>query len=248
MAKAFMFLPCFFLWLNATKTAFILKSGNNILRFNKGLTLLLFIFTTAGINGQQKNYGVKTLRQELYLYHEFGKRWDSGISFKTYVSCDYGLFSWFIQGNAGYNVLPWFKIEALYRQSYYKLSADSSKWTYEQRPILRIASKFKKGNFKFRQRNTMELRIFELFKTTWRFKSDLRIKYSTGITMFDISPYITEEVFIGKWGYNRNRLYLGISGNKGRFSPILYMLMQSNRISNDWISHWIMGAAPDIRI
>ncbi len=236
------------------KIILILKLKDNIsFQINpsaKFLFVFIFLFSLTTINskGQLSSKSVNISWQELYLYHEFGKKWDAGILFNTYVSFDHGLFNWFVQGNAGYNILPWFKLEALYRQEYYKISRDSSKWTYEMRPMLRISSSFKLNKFSFRQRNRVEVRLFELFKTRYRFRSDVRIKYSSGITSFDLSPYVTEEVFLGKGGYNRNRLYLGITGKNGRFSPILYMLMQSTNLKSQWFSQWILGAALDIKI
>ena len=220
---------------------------NSIARFFL-IFITLFSYNIFNLEGQQTNKGVNISWQELYLYHEFDKKWETGILFKTYVSFDHGFFDWFVQGNAGYNLLPWFKLEALYRQEYYKISQDSIMWTYEMRPMLRISSSFKLKKFSFRQRNRVEVRLFELFKTRYRFRSDFRIKYSSGITSFDLSPYITEEVFLGKGGYNRNRLYLGISGKNGKFSPVLYMLMQSTNLKSQWVSQWILGAALDIKI
>lgn len=171
-----------------------------------------------------------------------------GVLFNTFVDFDYGFFDWFVEGKISYQILTWLEAEAMYRQEYYKISLDSSNWTYEQRPMLRFSSKFKIGNFKFRQRNRGEMRMFELLNTSFRYRGDLRIKYPTELTSFNLSPYIIEEWFVGKRGYSRNRLYFGISGNKGRFSPVMYMLLQSSKGKERWFSKWICGIALDIRI
>ena len=228
-----------------------MKSFNPILSLTASrihaLFVILFFISTVNIKGQTKE-GVSAAWQELYIYHNFTDRWEAAFLFNSLISLKHGFFDWYLEGKVGYKIFQWLEAEALFRQEYFKTDLDSSNWTYEQRPMLRLASRFKINKFKFRQRNRIELRTFELFETTWRERNDLRIKYVSGLTPFNLSPYVIEEIFITKRGLSRNRMYLGIGGNKGHFSILLYMLLQSDKLKKDWISRWISGIELGINI
>jgi len=213
-------------------------------------TIFLFFAIIISVNdiSAQNSKGVNQSWQEFYVYHEFGKKWEAGILFNLLTHFDHGLYEWFAEGKISYSITHWLATEVLYRQDYYKINIDSIKWTHEQRPMFRIVTGFNAGNFKFRQRNRIELRMFEFFNTKWRLRSDTRIKYATNFTSFNLTPYVTEEIFFTKRGLSRNRMYLGITGSKGLFTPSVYMLMQSDKIKEQWISRWILGVEIGIRI
>ena len=240
-----------FLYLPFTRKSPELSSSNPIRSLTAyripALFVILFFVSSVNIKGQTKE-GVSAAWQELYIYHDFSDKWEAAFLFNSLISLEHGFFDWFLEGKVGYKILPWLEAEALFRQEYFKINLDSSKWTYEQRPMFRLSSRFKINKFKFRQRNRIELRTFELFETTWRERNDLRIKYVSGLTQFNLSPYVIEEIFITKRGLSRNRMYLGIGGSKGKFGILLYMLLQSDKLEKQWISRWINGIELNIKI
>jgi hypothetical protein len=215
----------------------MIKNTSNKLVF---LTLI-FLFSFLGtetIVAQSEKSGLSELWQELYVYRDFNEKISGEVLFNNLYDVNLGNYDWFIEGKISYHWKPWLDIEAMYRHEYFKLG---SAWLKEYRPMIRFSAKTNIGNWSIRNRHRFELRMFEFGDTRFRFRSDLKINPNFNWTAFKINPYVQEEIFIGKDGFNRNRIYSGFEGKKGRFEPAIYFLLQSDDILSDWNNRIIFG-------
>ena len=220
----------------------------NILHHGKSSLILFVFFLYSLFNGvfaNDKDSGVKEIWQELYLYHDFGEKFSAGVLFNNLYSFQFGNYDWFIEGGLTYRVRPWLNVEGMFRQEYYYVG---DKWVYESRPMIRFSGKIELGNWKIRNRHRFEMRIFEFGISQFRYRSDVRVKPSWNWTKMNLNPYLQEEIFINEQRLSRVRSYFGIMGNKGRFSPMIYGLIQSDNFIHQWLHRLIVGIGIDIKL
>ena len=114
--------------------------------------------------------------------------------------------------------------------------------------MFRAVAKKQLGTWKFRNRQRIEYRMFEVGESHFRYRTDLKIKPNWNITTFNINPYLTEEIFVSKEQLSRNRMYGGLEAQKGRVEPAIYALVQSDKLANQWHSRLILGVALGFKI
>uniref|UniRef100_UPI0032169CF1 hypothetical protein n=1 Tax=uncultured Draconibacterium sp. TaxID=1573823 RepID=UPI0032169CF1 len=83
--------------------------------------------------------------------------------------------------------------------------------------------------------------MFEFGETQFRYRTDVKVRSNLNWTSIKLNPYLLEEVFISKKSLSRNRIYGGLEGKKGRFEPIIYMLLQSDNLFSSWNNCFIVG-------
>ena len=201
------------------------------------LCLLLFL-NSEKVVAQSKESGVKEIWQEVFLLHNINEKLSAELLFNNLYSLNVGNYDWFLEGKFTYHWQPWLNVEAMYRHEFYKIVTD---WVQEYRPMIRFLGKTELGNWSFQNRHRFELRAFEIGETRFRYRTDIKINPNWDWTCLSLNPYVLEEIFLGKEGFSRNRIYGGLEGKKGRFEPALYMLIQSDYILNNWNHRFITG-------
>lgn len=217
-------------------------SKDLITKCSKSILTLLFVglcLNSEIVVAQSEKSGVKEIWQEIYLFHDFNEKFYSELLFNNLYNVTAGSsYDWFLEGKLKYHWQPWLDVEAMYRHEYYKIGTD---WVQEYRPMIRFSGKTELGNWSIRNRHRFELRMFEIGKTRFRYRTDVKVKPNRDWTCINLSPYIQEELFFGKKGFSRNRLYGGVEGKAGRFEPAFYMLIQSDNIFSNWRNRFIVG-------
>lgn len=203
-----------------------------------GFIALFTILSSEKVSAQLVESGINELWQELYIYKELNEKWSGGILLNNLYSSEYGHYDWFLEGKLSFRAIKWLEIEAMYRQEYY---ASNGTDIVEYRPMIRFSGKTQFWDWSIRNRHRFELRMFEIGKTRLRYRTDLKINPNFNWTSYNIDPFLLEEVFINQNGFSRNRIYAGIQGKKQRFEPSVYMVLQSNIISNTWHNQLILG-------
>ncbi len=128
-----------------------------------------------------------------------------------------------------------------YRQVYEKKNGE---WKEENRPHFNATVKWAWKDFKFKDRNRLELRIPESKNDKWRYRNELTVESPWKWTDFDIQPYVSDEIFVDFYGekLNRNRLYAGIKFKLfEHFKSEVFYLWQSSKKSDDWIDYNVIG-------
>lgn len=110
------------------------------------------------------------------------------------------------------------------------------KWRRENRPHLNITLKGRLSDFSISSRSRLEYRDRESKDNLWRYRNKVTLKLPVELIGLKLKPYLADEIFIDLdgVGYNRNRLYSGVSlklakGLKGE----IYYLWQSDRSSGN---------------
>lgn len=81
-------------------------------------------------------------------------------------------------------------------------------------------------------RSRLEYRDREIKKDIWRYRNKLTIRLPLEFTELKLKPYLADEVFINldEEGYNRNRLYGGVSFELSKnLTGDIFYLWQSSR-------------------
>ena len=190
------------------------------------------------VSAQHAEYEITELWQEFYVYKDLNEKWSGSILLNNLYSSEFGHYDWFLEGKSTYHATKWLDIEAMYRQEYYDLNGSE---IVEYRPMIRFSGKARIQNWRVRNRHRFELRMFEIGKTRFRYRTDLKINPNFNWTSFNIDPFVLQEVFINQKGFSRNRIYAGIQGKNRRFEPSVYMVLQSNIVSNNWNNQLIVG-------
>lgn len=197
------------------------------------------------------NDGFNELWQEAYLYKELDSKLSFAFLFNNMSRHNIGIYDWFLEGSIRYKLKPWFKLETMLRQEYYKIN---QLWVYETRPMLRLSFSKKSGIWNVRNRHRMEARFFQFGHSRFRYRSDVKLKLSVNWTKLKLNPYMQEEMFIADNRLSRIRSYIGFQGNCGWFEPGFYFLIQSNGldvnkwISQDWYHRGIIGLVCGIKL
>lgn len=176
--------------------------------------------------------------QELYIYRGIGSRWTAAMLYNNLYSSKWGNYDWFLEARIIYQAKKWLTVEAMYRHEFYDVNDVK---VQEYRPMLRFSGKKKIGIWSFRNRHRIELRMFEIGETRFRYRTDLKIKPNLDWSSFKINPYVQEELFVSNEKLSRNRLYCGLEGKKGRFEPTIYALLQSDNREIKWHNRFIIG-------
>jgi len=93
-----------------------------------------------------------------------------------------------------YDFLDWLEIGTNYR--YIKRSIPTIEWKRENRPSIYAELKWNWADFELSNNNKLEYRIVEDFHDRWRYKNKLKIEYPVEWTSLNISPYVSEVIFL----------------------------------------------------
>ncbi len=206
--------------------------------------LILFSILFIPLFGRSKSDVIDEIWQELLVDYDINNNLSTGILINNFYSTQQGNYDRFIEFILCYQFSQKFQIEGLYRHEYYKLD---NIWSYEYRPSVRLSYQINRGGFHFRNRHRAELRLFSIEKSSYRYRTDLLIKPEWSLSTFELKPYIIGEVFIEKEGVSRCRSYLGIEGRKGKISPSIYLLLQSDNYKS-WEHSTILGVSLSIEL
>ena len=207
------------------------------------MTFLFFL--PISIFGNDNEPQVKEFWQQIYAYRSFSEKITGQLLFNNLYSQKLGNYDWFVQGKMSFHARHWLDLELLYRQEFYKVNKITLQ---EYRPMFRAVAKKQLGNWKFRNRQRMEYRMFEVGESHFRYRTDLKIKPDWNLTSLNINPYLTEEIFVSREKLSRNRMYGGFEAQKGRFEPAVYALVQSDKLADKWHSRLILGLVFGLRI
>lgn len=199
---------------------------------------ILFFLFYGNLFAREEHSPIEEFWQEAYLFRNISDKLRGEILFNNLYSQNLGNYDWFLEGKLSYRANTWLDLELLYRHEFYDFEGVK---VQEYRPMFRVSGKKEIGNWTFRNRQRFEYRMFEVESSHFRYRSDLKIKPSWNLTSVNINPYLTEEIFMSHEKINRNRIYFGIEGKKGKIEPALYWLIQSNRYNGNWKHMNILG-------
>ena len=202
------------------------------------LALMMLIYLPCNIEAKGRSNGVQEIWQEHYLSHRLGKKVNAGLLFNNLYRTNIGAYDWFIEAGLKYNISSWLDLEGNYRQEYF---LSNGAWTYENRPFLRVSVNKSFGKLNVRNRQRFEMRFFEYGSSSFRYRSDVRVKLEWNLTKLDLNPYLQEEIFISSGELTRLRSYFGVLGKIGRFEPSAYLLVQSDSELPQWEHALICG-------
>lgn len=194
---------------------------------------------------EDRGSGIEEFWQEAYLYHNLSEKWRVEILFNNLYSQSLGNYDWFLEGKLCYHANNWLDLELLYRHEFYDFNDTK---VQEYRPMFRVSGKKEFGNWTIRNRHRFEYRLFEAESNHFRYRSDLKINPNWNLTSMNINPYLVEEIFVAREKVNRNRVYLGIEGRKGKLEPSLYWLIQSDKSNGSWKNRNILGVMIGIKL
>jgi len=118
--------------------------------------------------------------------------------------------------------------------NYRQIFEDDSKGEQrrEDRPHLNFTLKGKLSGISISDRSRFEFRCREKKEDVWRYRNKITFKLPFELTALKLKPYLADELFfdLDKKGYNRNRLYGGVSfGFTKSIKGEVYYLWQSSR-------------------
>ena len=93
-----------------------------------------------------------------------------------------------------YDYLDWLELGTNYR--YVTRSIPTLGWKRENRPSIYAELKWNWADFELSNNNKLEYRIFEVGDDRWRYKNKLKIEYPVEWTSLNISPYVSEVIFL----------------------------------------------------
>jgi hypothetical protein len=189
--------------------------------------------------------GIQEVWQEFYLHHSVNEKLSTQLLFNNLYHDEWGNYDWFAEAGLKYKLKPWLAVEGMYRQEYFRVEGS---WQKEYRPMLRLSTRTKLGRWHVRNRQRLELRMFDQYPTGLRFRSDIRIKPDWSFTTLNISPFVSEEVFVSKGRLSRVRSYAGFMASRGRFAPMAYLVMQSDEGTSYWQHRLIFGIGLGIEL
>jgi len=138
----------------------------------------------------------------------------------------------------------WIDLGFNYRQVFEKDS--KGQWRQENRPHLNVTLKSKLFGFDLSDRSRLEYRDREIKKDIWRYRNKLTIRLPLEFTELKLKPYLADEVFINldEEGYNRNRLYGGVSFKLSKnLTGDIFYLWQSSRSGGSRKDINVLGTA-----
>ncbi|MGQ7870935.1 DUF2490 domain-containing protein [Sunxiuqinia sp. sy24] len=212
--------------------------------FSITLVALMTLFSR-NTTAQEIESGISELWQELYVYHRLNGKWSGEVLFNNLYSSELGNYDWFLEGKVTFHAKKWLDVEAMYRHEFYDFNGSK---VHEYRPMMRLSGKTTIGNWCFRNRHRLELRMFEIADTRFRYRTDLKVKPNWKWTSLKINPYFQEEIFIDRRKLSRNRIYGGVEAKWGRVEPAIYMLVQSDYLGNSWINRLVGGVVLGIEL
>jgi len=136
----------------------------------------------------------------------------------------------------------WIDLGFNFREAFEKDSA--GEWRQENRPHLNITLKGKLFDLDLSDRSRFEYCDRENKKDLWRYRNKFTVKFPLELTGLKLQPYLADEVFINfdEEGYNRNRLYSGVSFKLSKnLEGNIFYLWQSSRSSGDWKDINVLG-------
>jgi hypothetical protein len=92
-----------------------------------------------------------------------------------------------------YEYLDWLELGIGYR--YITKSTDDG-WKRENRPCINAGLMWNWADFELSDNNKLEYRIRQADEDVFRYKNKLKIEYPLEWTVLEISPYISEEIFL----------------------------------------------------
>ncbi len=202
----------------------------------KWIIFVILACLSLNLCAKKKVYKHKGIWQELYLYHAPSEKFSFGILLNNLYSTSEGNKDWFVQPGVKYEIVTNIHIESLFRREYFK-SDDG--WTYENRSTIRLSGQTHIGNWSIRNRHRVELRYFEKESSSYRYRTDIKLKPDWSFTKLKLKPYIQEEAFVSSKKVSRIRSYFGIQGKKEAFEPSIYLLVQSNNLG-DYFKHLLI--------
>ncbi|MCG8307936.1 MAG: DUF2490 domain-containing protein [Cytophagales bacterium] len=225
------------------------RDGISFKVINWSVKTFLTMFVCSSIHfetfSNEEPNSIREIWQEVYFFHDFGDKVYAEILFNNLYHTNIGNYDWFVEGKIKYTVRQWFEVEGMFRREFYKLD---SIWTFESRPMIRFSSSMNAGIWNMRNRHRFEYRKFEFGEEQFRYRSDLRIMPVWDFTSLNLNPYIQEEIFVSFSRLNRVRSYMGIQGAKGRFEPLIYLLVQSRNFIDVWRHDLIFGIGLGIEL
>jgi len=136
----------------------------------------------------------------------------------------------------------WIDLGVNYRGVFEKDS--NGKWRQENRPHLNVTLKGKLFGFDLSDRSRLEYRDRENKKDVWRYRNKVTVKLPLELTKLKLQPYLADEVFINldEEGYNRNRLYSGVSFKLSKnLTGNVFYLWQSSKSGGGWKDLNVIG-------
>jgi len=146
------------------------------------------------------------------------------------------------------SLADWIDLGFNYRGLFEKDS--KGKWRQENRPHLNVTLKSKLFGFDLSDRSRLEYRDREIKKDIWRYRNKLTIRLPLEFTELKLKPYLAGEVFINldEEGYNRNRLYGGVSFELSKnLTGDIFYLWQSSRSGGGRKDINVLGTALKFR-
>ena len=140
------------------------------------------------------------------------------------------------------SLADWIDLGFNYKQVFQKDSKGT--WRQENRPHLNVTLKGKLFGLDLSDRSRLEYRDRENKKDLWRYRNKLTVKLPLELTALKLQPYLADEVFINLdgEGYNRNRLYSGLSLKLSKnIKAEVYYLWQSSESSGGWEDINVLG-------
>ncbi|MFA6636995.1 MAG: DUF2490 domain-containing protein [Candidatus Omnitrophota bacterium] len=139
-------------------------------------------------------------------------------------------------------IAPWLDIKAGYRHIFNK---GKKHWEYENAPNFNAIVKFDVWGFKVSDRSRIEYRNIEDKKNNWRYRNQLKARFSLRFEKVEVAPYLADEIFLdcsNRGELTRNRLYSGIE--LGMFKHIVvdvYYLWQTSKGKSGWVDYNVLG-------
>jgi hypothetical protein len=153
-------------------------------------------------------------------------RWGKDVAELFYQHYDFG-FSWAFDKA--------FELATGYRLI---LERIKYKWMESDEPYVMMTGKLDLWKFKFDDRNRIEYRHFRFAEDSLRYRNRFTIKYPIEFKSITISPFASNEIFIGSnaTGYNQNRLESGLEFKLTRYirTSVSYMQQQIKIRDDKW--------------
>lgn len=140
------------------------------------------------------------------------------------------------------NFGDWIDLGLNYRQIFEKDS--KGKWRPENSPHFNITLKGRLFDLDLSNRARFQYRDRENKKDVWRYRNKVTVKLPLELTKLKLQPYLANEVFINldEEGYNRNRLYSGVSFKLSKnLKGNVFYLWQSSKSGGGWKNVNVIG-------
>lgn len=223
-----------------------LQCNKKVLRLNhlnKSSLVFIVLFLSINLNGKcQGIEGARTKHEiwtELYLYGNVSKKITAFALLNSLFQKGMGNYDNFIEPGLKYSFSRSLYLEGYFRHERYQ---EEGRWYIENRPQIRLGSKFKLGNWAVRNRQRLEYRLLPESVKKFRYRTDLRLIPPEPIKLGPFRPFYTGEIFVSNGKLGRTRNYFGVymDGEK-RIVPWIYLLHQGDHKPLGWQSTYIVG-------